>query len=804
MAILYVWNGHSGTNSGTKANPYNASTGIQTALNAASAGDTILVHKGEGPYTANIDFNTDGTNNNITLMRWKPNSGRPVIDGELVDGASYGFQIGVISGKAGTSGVYTIVGFEIKNIRGLGPGNGYAAIFSSQRNAAHLAHLYIHDCDKGFRNNGVGGSDRYSTVVSCIMKDINDIGFWLDGNVKVHNCIAVRVLSYGFYNSAPNNSFIEFRHCLAIDCGHGNTSGVRIPMYLAGDGGTFVFNCVISNSGTGVQPDYSIYGDTGDLTKHFYNYCYSDKGWAEKAIGNATQDNANRTENLIDASSGSPVETISFVSRFVTQSLSMSLRENFRLRSDSPLINSASALPECLLDFDMIPRGHRNPGSGSVIFPEGPRINRGPSSLFDYKPLYSTYQNESGTTPQYSGMWGSSSFAVRFGANSGTSPPLADWLGGTDSDYIDITPAVKGVYNSNWSFFCWMLGGAVSATDVNHRSILAVHSSGSAGGENYLDDRFVFFIESPNDGDYGNMLRIQTHEHQYHGEPSTEVWDETGAHTWHHVGFTVNLTGSSSNPQIKLYLDGQLETTINNPASSISLTVNQSDFMILGSQYEAGFYHYMRFYLGQGNHDAVDMSDATIWSSAFDAEEISELYNSGVPWDVAQHSKFKTKCVAYYRLGDGDTINESKMPRYNSLDGIPKQDIIDVSGHNYHGGTNNMQSGGIELLFREHPSGTLYHYRSHLLGCVVPNSNFKLVDVGPFEYNHELPLFQGERHVSIINGVPFTNADGGEDYHRSVGKFMGVETRPFRRFEQAGKLYTISTGSKPSYDQSAG
>jgi hypothetical protein len=726
MAILYVWNGHSGTNSGTKANPYNTSTGIQTALNAASAGDVILVHKGDSPYKPNIAFADDGSNNHIKLLRWKPNSGRPVIDGSLTAGDTYGFKVTNINGTVGTPGVYTIVGFEIKNIRGDGPGNSFGVIYSTSACCAHLAHLYMHDCDKGFRG-GVGGSGRYSTVVSCVMKDIqaqyHGVGFRTEGNVKLHNCIAIRCAVAGFANNGANNTYNEYRHCMAADCGIDTTVNDRVAMDLNGNGSSFVFNCVVTNSGSNAKLDYAIRG-AGGIISHFNNFVYSDKGWSQTAIGNGTTSIANKTENIITGSS-IPPEPIKFIARFVTGTLSASLRENFRVRSGSVLINSGSALPECLLDFDMIPRGHRNPGSGSIIFPGGPRIGRGPASLFDDKPLHSTYITEEGITPQYSGMWASSSFAIRFGARDGTSPPLyqPSWSsgGGNDGDYIDITRTVGGIKNSSWSFFCWILGESAGASSGDHRTILTVHSSGSATAENYLDDRLIFFIESGNDGTYANMLRIQAHPGRVHGKPTNEVWDTTGAHTWRHVGLTFNLTGSvtgsTTNPHIKLYLDGVLETTIDNPNTDITLEVSGSDYMMLGVL----------------------------------------------------------------------------------------SDIQDVSGNGYHGGSNNMQSGTFGYLFNDDGlTGSLYHYRTYLLGGVVPNSNFRLVDVGPFEYNHELPLFQGKRHVSQINGVRFVNGDGGEDYHRSIGKFMGVEMRPSRRFEAAGRLYVLSTGSHQSFDMDAG
>jgi len=823
MATWYVWNGHSGTDSGTQSNPFNTNEGIQDALDAASWGDIILVHKGDGPYKPNINFADDGSNNHIKLLRWKPNSGRPVIDGSLTEGDTYGFKVTNLSGDWQVTSVYTIVGFEIKNIRGDGPGNSYGAIYSTSFTTAHLAYLYIHHCDKGFRGDAVGGPARYSTVVSCVMKDINDggshgIGFYTKGNVKLYNCIAIRTSGFGFENAGANNTYNEYRHCAAIDCGLGNTEGYRIAHSNGGTG--VIINCVYVHSGSSIQPDFSVKSTSGQLLSHYNNYFYSSNGWNKTAIGTdhggTLTSNANKTENIVTGSSFPP-NPVKFIAHYQsgTSIPDATYRENFRLRSGSALINSGSATAECLLDFDMIPRGHRNPGSGSILFPGGPRIGRGPASLFDDKPLHSTYVYEDGSTPQYSGMWGSSSFAIRFGGEVGYSPPLEQpsWaIGGDDGDYIDVTRVVNEIKNSSWSFFCWILGEANGTTSGDHRTILTVHASGAISGENYLDDRFIFMVESPNDSTYANMLRLQTHPSKVHGTPTNAIWDTTGAHTWRHVGVTFNLTGSvtgsTTNPHVKIYLDGELEDAIDNPEADITLEVSGSDYMLLGAQYQRAFHISINANtLGQGNHQATDMSDATFWDKALDADEVSELYNSGLPWDITQHSKYDSNIIAYYPLGDTDTISETKQANYPSISASSdlKTDIQDVSGNGLHAGSNNMQSGTFGYLFNDDGlTGSIYHYRTFKLGGVVPNSNFRLVDVGPYEYNHELPLFQGERHVSKINGINFVNGDGGDDYHRSIGKFMGVETRPARRFEAAGRLYVLSTGSHQSYDMDAG
>ena len=46
MATWYVWNGHSGTDSGTQSNPFNTNEGIQDALDAELDADIERLARG--------------------------------------------------------------------------------------------------------------------------------------------------------------------------------------------------------------------------------------------------------------------------------------------------------------------------------------------------------------------------------------------------------------------------------------------------------------------------------------------------------------------------------------------------------------------------------------------------------------------------------------------------------------------------------------------------------------------------------------------------------------------------------------
>ena len=49
------------------------------------------------------------------------------------------------------------------------------------------------------------------------------------------------------------------------------------------------------------------------------------------------------------------------------------------------------------------------------------------------------------------------------------------------------------------------------------------------------------------------------------------------------------------------------------------------------------------------------MDEMSVWDKALTQAEITELYNSGVPYDISQHSAAETNLQSWYRMGDNDT-----------------------------------------------------------------------------------------------------------------------------------------------------
>lgn len=77
-----------GTGTGSSTSPYGS---IQSAVNAAAAGDTIYLRAGTYSPTTNIQFSTSGTQAKPITVRSYQNE-KVIIDGESLPGTPYGLD----------------------------------------------------------------------------------------------------------------------------------------------------------------------------------------------------------------------------------------------------------------------------------------------------------------------------------------------------------------------------------------------------------------------------------------------------------------------------------------------------------------------------------------------------------------------------------------------------------------------------------------------------------------------------------------------------------------------------------------
>jgi hypothetical protein len=125
---------------------------------------------------------------------------------------------------------------------------------------------------------------------------------------------------------------------------------------------------------------------------------------------------------------------------------------------------------------------------------------------------------------------------------------------------------------------------------------------------------------------------------------------------WHNI--VITYSGSGTAAGVNLYIDDTLQgmaTTSDNLSGTIA---SAATFKVGVRGPSSGQY--------AGNVDEV-----SVWDKALSGSEITDIYNSGTPSDLAEHSASANQ-VGWWRMGDeDDTISSIKDRSTNSNDGTP-------------------------------------------------------------------------------------------------------------------------------------
>jgi hypothetical protein len=88
-----------------------------------------------------------------------------------------------------------------------------------------------------------------------------------------------------------------------------------------------------------------------------------------------------------------------------------------------------------------------------------------------------------------------------------------------------------------------------------------------------------------------------------------------------------------------------------------------------------------------------NLDEVSIWNKTLSPAEVANIYNSGSPADLAQHSA-AANLVGWWRMGDGDTYPTLLD---HGTGGVPYPLVRDVSGHNLNGTMTSMEVTDIQL-----------------------------------------------------------------------------------------------------------
>jgi hypothetical protein len=190
------------------------------------------------------------------------------------------------------------------------------------------------------------------------------------------------------------------------------------------------------------------------------------------------------------------------------------------------------------------------------------------------------------------------------------------------NDYVDLGDSFNYERTDDWSWSFWYRPTSQSA---NH-CLYARRTSGGVGISIQVQANGRVFVELRNTNST-NHLSVQG--------PTGNIL----LNTWYNI--VVTYDGSSTPGGIKVYINGTsitLSTVTNTLTSSI---VSNGTTATLGAM---GGTTYLTGYLEEVSH----------WSRVLTSTEVTELFNSGSPTNLATHSAY-ADMLSWWRMGDGDT-----------------------------------------------------------------------------------------------------------------------------------------------------
>jgi len=146
---------------------------------------------------------------------------------------------------------------------------------------------------------------------------------------------------------------------------------------------------------------------------------------------------------------------------------------------------------------------------------------------------------------------------------------------------------------------------------------------------------------------------------------------------WHHVCVTKDTTSDAAG--VTFYIDGAADSfTVE--ADTLSASPENDEPVNIGSR-------------GDGGGGLVDgnVDEASVWDKELSSTEVDDIYNSGVPNDLADHSA-ASDLLGWWRMGDGDN-GSGTDDSSDSTDSNAR--IYDMSENSHNMTPENTESGDI-------------------------------------------------------------------------------------------------------------
>jgi hypothetical protein len=249
--------------------------------------------------------------------------------------------------------------------------------------------------------------------------------------------------------------------------------------------------------------------------------------------------------------------------------------------------------------------------------------------------------------------------------SSDFAPKSAAGFSNTKSIELDGTGDHVTTYADNSDTLKEILSGSPTATDKGFTISSWINSDFDAssnywGVANSDSTGIVVKLSNTNIANVVRFMSVTIKHSNIHNQTlnyATDYYD-SGNVKWEHIVlvFEVDDSASDAHAIIKVYRNAGLELTNSNGAEYAILSQGAPSGNGTFSLVDTGFV------IGGVDQKTGALSTAeskidefAIFNTALSASEVSEIYNSGVPADLTQHSK-AANLVNYYRF-EGDTTD---------------------------------------------------------------------------------------------------------------------------------------------------